>query len=137
MNNILLSFRKLPENTRMVLVAIVGVLIGLITYEIVYFFNPFEPKATSSWFIAFIIGIARQHGLHRSFTFSHKTVYWRSLFRAYIMYSGSLLIGTGLNWFLTEVMFVNHRIAWACCLLTTALISFFFLKKYVFNLNRR
>jgi putative flippase GtrA len=134
-NNILVSFKKLPENIRMVLVAIIGVLIGLITYEIVYFFNPFEPKATSSWFIAFIIGIARQHGLHRSLTFSHKTVYWKTLFRAYIMYSGSLLIGTGLNWFLTEVMFVNHRIAWACCLLTTALISLFFLKRYVFKLK--
>ena len=135
MNSILVSFRKLPENIRMVLVAIIGVLIGLITYEIVYFFNPFEPKATTSWFIAFIIGIARQHGLHRSLTFSYKTVYWRSLIRAYIMYSGSLLIGTGLNWLLTEMMFVNHRIAWACCLLTTALISLLFLKRYVFKLK--
>jgi len=117
----------------MVIVATLGALTGLITYEIIYFFNPFEPKASSSWFIASIVNIARQHGLHRWLTFSHKVNYWRSLSRAYIMYSGSILIGVALNWFLVEELFVNHRIAWVFCLIITALISFFFLKRYVFK----
>lgn len=136
MNSILSAYRKLHENTRMVLTAIIGALLGLITYEIIYLINPFEPKASSSWFIANIINIARQHGLHRWLTFhTYKTRYWESLMRAYIMYSGSLIVGVGVNWLLTEVMGINHRIAWVCCLIITALISFFFLKRFVFKTN--
>jgi putative flippase GtrA len=134
MNSIIFAYRKLHENTRMVLTAIIGALLGLITYEIIYFLNPIVPKASSSWFIASTVNIARQHGLHRWLTFhSYKTKYWESLIRAYIMYSGSLFFSVGVNWLLTEVMFVNHRIAWVCCLIITALISFFFLKRYVFK----
>ena len=136
MSNILLKYRRLPENVRMIITAILGVIIGYVTYEIIYHFNPLNPKASSSWFVAFIIGVTRQHALHRWLTFSHKTPYWRSLFRAYIMYSGSLFIGTGVNWLLTEIFFLNHRIAWGCCLIITASISFFLLKNYVFNFNR-
>ena len=135
MNKILFAYKRFPENVRLILTAIVGALIGYITYEIIYYFNPFSPKASSSWFLAFIIGVARQHALHRWLTFSHKTSYWKSLFRAYIMYSGSLFISSGLNWFLTEIVSLNHRLAWGCCLITTALISLIFLKKYVFKLR--
>ena len=133
MNKILLVYRRFPENIRLVLTAIIGALIGFITYEIIYYFNPISPKASSSWFLSFIIGVVRQHGLHRWLTFSHKTSYWKSLYRAYVMYSGSLLITSGFNWVLTEVVLLNHRIAWGCCLLMTALISLIFLKKYVFK----
>ena len=126
-------FKKLPENIRMVLVAILGALIGLITYEIIYFINPFEPRASSSWFAAAVVNIARQHSLHRWLTFTYKSNYWRSLRRAYIMYSTSLLVGVVLNWFLVERLHVNHRLAWAICLIITASISFFFLKRYVFK----
>jgi len=117
----------------MVVVAILGALTGFITYEIIYFLNPFEPKASSSWLVASVVNIARQHGLHRWLTFTHKVNYWRSLLRAYVMYSGSILISVALNWFLVEELLINHRLAWACCLFITALISFFFLKRYVFK----
>ncbi len=133
MNTIFRSFLQLPENTKMVLVAIIGALIGLVTYEIIYFLNPFEPRASSSWFVAYLINIFRQHSLHRWLTFSHKGSYWKSLRRAYVMYSGSLMIGVILNWILVELLSVNHRLAWLFCLIVTASISFFFLKRYVFK----
>jgi putative flippase GtrA len=114
-----------------------GALIGFITYEIIYFLNPINPKASSSWFIAFVIGVARQHALHRWLTFLHKTPYWKSLGRAYVMYSGSLFLSSALNWVLTEKMLIHHRIAWGLCLIVTALISLIFLKNYVFKTSKK
>jgi hypothetical protein len=52
------------------------------TYEIIYWFNPFEPRATTSWAVSFLIGVTRQHGLHRMLTFTHQSPYWPSLGRA-------------------------------------------------------
>jgi putative flippase GtrA len=126
-------FYKQSETIRMLIIAVIGVILGFITYEIVYCLNPFSPKATISWILAFIIGIARQHALHRQFTFSHKTSYFKSLYRAYIVDVGALVFSTGLNWFLSEMLHMNHRLVWACCLVSTALISLVFLKKYIFK----
>jgi putative flippase GtrA len=125
-------YRRMPETMRMVVTALVGALIGLVTYEIVYALNPFEPRATSSWLLAFAIGVSRQHSLHRWLTFDHESPYWRSLGRAYLMYSGTAVVGTALNWLLTEEFALNHRLAWLICLVNTALISLLFLRRFVF-----
>jgi putative flippase GtrA len=130
---ILDAYRRLPENIRLVLTAILGAGIGYIIYELIYYLNPIEQKASSSWFIAFIIGVLRQHALHRWLTFNHKSPYWRSLLRAYIMYSGSLFATSCFNFLLTEVWELNHRLAWGCCLILQALIGLIFLKRYVFR----
>ncbi len=127
------KYHNLPENVRLILTAIIGALVGLITYEIIYFLNPMEPRASSSWFIAFVIGVARQHALHRWLTFLHKTSYWKSLAKAYVMYSGSLFVTSALNWILTEELLIHHRIAWGLCLIATGLISLIFLKRFVFK----
>lgn len=129
---LLARYHALPEKLRMVLTAILGALTGLVTYEIFYWLNPFEPRATTAWIASFLVGIARQHGLHRVLTFTHHSPYWPSLARAYVMYTGSLVWGSGLNWVLTELLGVNHQIAWFCCLMSTAAISLLFLKRFVF-----
>jgi len=123
----------MPEKVRMLVTAVIGAVIGLITYEIIYALNPIQPRATTSWALAFCIGIARQHALHRWLTFTHESPYWPSLGRAYVMYSGSAAAGTLLNWGLTAGLGINHRIAWVICLFTTAAISLIFLKRYVFR----
>jgi len=127
------KFNNLPEIVRMIIIAVVGAGIGFISYELIYYVNPLETRASSSWAFAFIIGVFRQHALHRHFTFSDEKPYWKSLIRAYIMYSGALFITSGLNWYLTEVQMINHRLAWVTCLILSALISLVFLKKYVFR----
>lgn len=129
----LFYFQKQPETIRMLVVAAIGVILGFVTYEIVYYLNPFSPKATVSWVFAFLIGIARQHALHRKFTFSHQTPYFKSLYKAYVVDIGGLVFSTGLNWFLAETLQLHHRLVWALCLAATALISLVFLKKYVFK----
>lgn len=126
-------YHALPEKVRMVLTAILGALTGLVTYEILYALNPFEPRATTAWTASFLLGIARQHWLHRVLTFTHHSPYWPSLGRAYVMYTGSLCWGIGLNWVLTQQLGVNHQLAWFCCLMSTAGISLIFLKRFVFT----
>ena len=126
------SFYRIPENIRMALTAGFGAAIGYVTYEIIYYFNSMDNKATTSWLIAFTLGVARQHGLHRLITFEHYSPYWRSLGRAYIMYSASALIGSTVNYVMVQSLDVHHRIAWLCCLGITASISLIFLKKHVF-----
>lgn len=128
-----MKYIKSKEFTRMVSIAILGAIIGFITYEIIYYFNPFSPKATLSWILAFIIGTARQHALHRHFTFLFKTHYWESLYRAYILDFGVLVSTSALNWFLTEIIHADHRLAWFSCLVLTAIISLIFLKQFVFK----
>jgi hypothetical protein len=125
-------YREMPELVRIVCTALIGASIGWVTYEIVYATNPYEPRATTSWLVAYAIGISRQHGLHRWLSFTKNSPYWPSLRRAYVMYSGTAVIGTLLNAFLTGMLGLHHRLAWVVCLLTTATLSLVFLKRYVF-----
>ena len=123
----------LPEFGRMLLVGLAGVLFSFITYELVYWIVPFYPKTTWAWGIAYVIGVARQHALHRFFTFNYKTSYWSSLFRAYLVDSGLLVWSSILHWYLTGVMAIHHRWAWLICLVSTALLSYIGLKRFVFR----
>lgn len=130
---LLARYRALPETLRMGLTAALGALLGLVIYEIIYRIVWFEPRATVSWTLGFLLGVGRQHALHRHLSFHGRPApYWRSLGRAYVMYSGSMLFGAGLNWVLVEVAGLHHRLAWLCCLMSTATISLVFLKRFVF-----
>lgn len=131
----LLNFYKQSELVRMLLIAVLGAVLSFATYEVVFYLNPYSPKATISWVLAFLIGVARQHALHRYYTFRHKESYVRSLYRAYVVDIGALLFSSGLNWFLSEVLGMNHRLVWLICLSSTAIISLVFLKKYIFKVQ--
>jgi putative flippase GtrA len=133
MQNVATWFFGLPEKGRMVLMAFAGMFIGLCTYEIIYWVNPLEPRASSSWLASFTIGIYRQHALHYHFTFRKVPPYGSSLLKAFIMYSSSAAIGFVLNYILIHGFHLNHRIVWSICLLVTATISLVFLKKKVFG----
>ena len=134
---LLARYRAMPEKLRMISTAIIGMLIGLLSYEVVYFVNPLSPRAPTSWFIAYTVGIARQHGLHRWLTFSSRPPYWPSLGRAYLMYAGAAATGTFINWGLTGPLGLNHRFAWLVCLFATMTISLVFLKRFVFAASAR
>jgi hypothetical protein len=123
----------MPEPVRIVGTACIGACIGYVTYFIIYALNPFEPRATSSWLAAFLVNVSRQHALHRWLTFRHPGPYWPSLARAYVMYSGTAVATTSLNWFLTVHQGIDHNLAWLACLELTASISLVFLKRFVFN----
>jgi putative flippase GtrA len=130
---VLERFRRLPEKARLAMVALLGALIGLATYELIYFFNPFEPRAPISWLAAFIIAVPRQYTLHRWLTFDSDVPYAPRLARAYVLYTGIAILTTSLNWLLVERLGVDHRLAWLACITTTGLINLFALKRLVFG----
>ncbi|WP_299228536.1 GtrA family protein [uncultured Psychroserpens sp.] len=132
----LYRFYNQYEFFRMLIIAVIGAIIGFITYEIIYYFNPFTLKVTLSWIIAFIIGVARQHALHRYFTFRDRTNYLKSLYRAYIVDIGALLYSTGLSWLLSKFTSFSYRLIWLICFLSTAIIGLAFLKRYIFKVSQ-
>ena len=120
----------------MLIVALAGVVLGYITYEIIYYFNPISPKTTLSWALAFIIGVWRQHALHRRFTFLHKTSYFQSLTKAYMVDIAVLVFSTALSWWLSEIMGLGHRWVWLICLIISSIVSFIALKHYIFKVKQ-
>jgi hypothetical protein len=131
--SVLRRYRTLPEPIRLVATASIGAAIGFVTYQLIYALNPLQPRTTTSWLLAFLFNIARQHGLHRSLTFTNSGPYWPSLGRAYLMYSGTAMATTTLNWYLTIVRGLNHNVSWVICMGVTATISLLFLKRFVFR----
>jgi putative flippase GtrA len=126
-------FDRLPEKVRLLLVALAGALIGLATYQLIYWINPLQPRAPTSWLAAFIIGVPRQYSLHRSFTFKSDVPYAPRLARAYVLYSCIAIVTTSLNWWLVERLAVPHHLAWLACISTTGAINLFALKPLVFG----
>ena len=129
-------FRRLPEKLRLAIVALLGALIGLVTYELIYWINPFRPRASSSWLMSFAIGVPRQYSLHRWLTFGSDVPYGPRLARAYLLYAALAVLTTGLNWLLVERLGVRHRLAWLACIVMTGLINAFALKPLVFSARR-
>jgi putative flippase GtrA len=132
---LLRRYRSMPESVRIVATALIGAAVGFVTYVLIYALNPLHPRPTTSWFLAFLINIARQHALHRSLTFQHSGPYWPSLRRAYVMYLGTAVATTALNWYLTIFRGFNHFATWLVCMALTAAISLLFLKRFVFKIE--
>lgn len=135
--SLLKRYRAMPEIVRVVMTALIGASIGYATYRIIYAVNPLHLRATSSWLMAFLVNVIRQHALHRSLTFQNPGPYWPTLKRAYVMYSGSAVATTILNWYLTERWGWNHNAAWLACMSLTGAISTVLLKRYVFSPGHR
>ena len=125
------------ELVRIGVTAAIGTVLAWITYEIIYYVNWFEPKATTSWTMAFVIGVFRQHHLHRTLSFPQIDVsYGTSLKRDAL---ASILVataGTLLNYVLTERIGLHHRQAWGACLVGVATLEYVFLKTFVFRGRR-
>lgn len=126
-------FHRLPPKVRLVAVALLGAMIGLVTYQLIYFVNPLHPRAPTSWLAAFVIGVPRQYSLHRSLTFGSTVPYAPHLARAYALYACIAVVTTSLNWLLVERLAVTHNAAWFACIATTGLINFFALEPLVFR----
>ncbi|MCA0869974.1 GtrA family protein [Seohaeicola saemankumensis] len=116
----------------------IGTFAAFVTYEIVFCLNDIEPRATVSWAIAFVIGMFRQHHLHRVLAFPATRVrYGVSLQREWLSSVLVLIFGLALNYFLTERVGLHHRYAWATCLISVAGLEYGLLKFFVFRRTRR
>ncbi len=123
-----------PELARVCITAAIGTFFALITYEIVHAVNTIEPRATTSWAIAFSIGIIRQHHLHRTLSFpGNRVPYGQSLLRDAAVSLAVFVGSTAGNFVLTERVGLYHRWAWACCLAGAALFEYLLMKFFVFQ----
>lgn len=129
-------YRSLPETTRLALTALLGAGVGWVTYEILFFLNPFVPRAPTAWLAAFVVSVPRQHALHRWLTFGQSCPYWPSLARAYVFYTALAIATTVLDWWLVEQRGWDHRLAWFACIAATGLASYGLLKRTVFITGR-
>jgi putative flippase GtrA len=105
-----------------------------LTYEIVHLLNPLKPQATTSWVIAFGIGIVRQHHLHRTLSFPKNGVpYGLSLWKDFLASLGIVAASAAVNFALTEISGMHHRTAWAICLASVAVFDYLIMKFFVFS----
>lgn len=130
--------RRQDEVLRVGIVAAIGTIASYVTYEVVFFFNGIEPRATTSWTISFVIGVFRQHHLHRYLSFPNATARYtvtlkRDWFASFIV----LIFSVALNYYLTEAQSMHHRIAWATCLITAAGFEYGLLKFFVFRRSKQ
>jgi putative flippase GtrA len=128
----LLSSKK--QVTRFITIGVVGNLIGLAIYAGVYSFVQIKPRAAISWFLSALIGIWKQHGLHRIFTFTDsRGPYFRSLARGYIGYSIIIISGTSFHWFIVSFIGIYHYYSWLMTKGVMLSFSFFVLRRFVFK----
>lgn len=127
------SFRERNRRQKFIIVGVGGVAIGFVVYNIIYYLNPIEPRATTSWLLASLIGVWRQHALHRWLTFhDRKGSYAASLGMSYVAYSTSIVASTILNWILTDAFGMNHLIAWAIALGSSVAMNYTMLERFAF-----
>lgn len=129
-------WRRWPEPVRIAGTAVLGAMIGMITYAIIYYFNPLSPRGPSSWLLAFLIDVPRQHFLHRWLTFNDASAYWPSLARAFVLYAAIAVLTTALDWWMIVDAGLDHRLGWLVCTLATGAVNLFVLKRFVYPVSR-
>ncbi len=138
MNKMVAWVRRQDEIYRVGIVAAIGTAASYVTYEVVFFLNSIEPHATTSWAISFVIGVFRQHHLHRYLAFPKTTErYGVTLQREWLASLTVFLFSVGLNFYLTEKLSFHHRIAWAACVTSAAGLEYGLLKFFVFRRNKQ
>jgi putative flippase GtrA len=127
--------KSLPEKVRYVIIGgFSSLIIGWFVYNIIYYLNPIPPRATSSWFIAYLFAVWQQHGMHWKFTFENRSLpYFQSLRNAYGAYSIGLIFSTVVNYFLTESEGINIQIAWLISSISGVAFNFVLLRKMAFQ----
>jgi len=120
---------------RFILVGILGVIIGWVVYNLIYFINPMlEYRATTTWVMAYVFGVWQQHGLHRILTFEKTEVsYQKSLRRSYLAYMAGLIISTPINFSLVEIMDLGVQQSWAISVLASTMVNYYLLKNFAFE----
>lgn len=127
-------FANIPEKMRLLIVASIGAVLGWLTYEFLFFILPTaQHKAVYSWILNYIIGVFRQHWLHKKITFTQDVPYWSSLGKAFVYYLSSGIFCGIMDFIFVEVFHINYRISWFLCLILAAILGLLFLKKTVFT----
>jgi len=115
----------------------VGNIIGWIIYNVIFFSNPFAwNKATTSWLLSYLIGVAQQHEMHRRWTFSEsKQKYLDSLKNSYLAYSLGLIVSTIANYYFVYDLEIGLQVSWLLSVIASVVVNYFALKRFAFKLT--
>ncbi len=118
-------------------VGVIGNAIGWIIYNLIYILNPYDwNKATTTWLVSYLIGVAQQHEMHRRWTFfDSEEKYISSLGKSYLAYSLGLVISTLVNFSLVNSLDVHIQISWFLSVVSSVVVNYIFLKRLAFNLT--
>jgi len=118
---------------RYLVVGLGGVAIGFVVYNVIYWINPLEPRAATSWFFACMLGVLRQHALHRWLTFHDRPVgYASSLGMTYVAYALGIAGSTALNWWFSDVLGFHHLVAWLVAVGSSVALNYVMLERFAF-----
>ena len=136
---ILLLIKRFWEHQflRYATVGFFGLVIGFLIYNVIYFFNPDNKyRATSSWIVAYLLGVLRQHALHFHLTFkSSNQNYFSSLFSAYGAYSVGLIFSTIINYISITTFSLHHQLVWVISVSSSVAINYILLRDKVFQVH--
>ena len=126
------------ELIRFGLAGLVGLVVGLGIYEVVYrLASALDHRATFAWAISYFLGIAFQHYIHRSMVFTAATTsYWASLWRTYVIYGVGATLAGSLNLALIESTSWNHRIVWAATTGFVSIVNYVALKVFAYRTKK-
>mgnify|MGYP001260358668 CR=1 FL=1 len=115
----------------------VGNILGWIIYNVIFFSNPFSwNKATTTWLLSYLIGVAQQHEMHRRWTFSEtKQDYLDSLKNSYLAYSLGLIVSTIANYHFVYNMEIGLQVSWLLSVIASIVVNYFALKRFAFKLT--
>lgn len=126
--------REIRTGLRFIVSGSAGVLIGLVLYEATFWLNPTTTyRATSSYVIAYVLGIFVQHALHRSITFGGAVSYARSLRRTFLVYPAVLVVSSALNLALVNGLDWHHRAAFWATIVVSGALSYLGLRLFAFR----
>jgi putative flippase GtrA len=117
---------------RFLLVGPVGVVLGMLQYELLWQLNRLDAyRASSTWIVSSVLGIAWVHALHCRFTFRGPgSARWGdTIGRAYLLYASTVAIGSWLMWLLVDEMSVRRASAWLLTTAVTSVLNFVLLRR--------
>lgn len=132
MQNLSITFNKLNEKTRFILVGSFGTVLVWITYNLLYYL--LHPNDSIAWSISYIFGVTQQHTLHRNFTFSTSLEpFFPELGKSYFAYSFGLLISSCCYFYLNNMLSLDHQISWLISTGVSVFSNYISLKVFVFK----
>lgn len=118
-------------------VGLIGNSIGWVIYNLIFIANPYTwNKATTTWLVSYLIGVAQQHEMHRRWTFNDSDEeYLSSLLKSYLAYSLGLIVSTAVNFYLINLLNLGLQLSWLFSVISSIVVNYFFLKRLAFKLS--
>jgi len=118
---------------RYVITGMITFILGMAQFKLLHIIIPrIEYHNTYTWIINFFIGTLWLHAIHRRFTFKDASYrsYYSSLFRTYVSYGSTLVLGSFIMMMLCDIGNVHHLLGWALINTIMSFTNFYVLRTF-------